>query len=109
VPFTKVMEHVAQGFEAFGVGVLLLGLLWSVALAVRVWSANGGRAAYLALRETFGRRRAHPAERTRARPDRADPDFPELLAAAGDRGHAALASSRHEWRRHHRSSDAQAQ
>jgi uncharacterized membrane protein len=54
VPFTAVMEHVAQGFEAFGVGVLVLGLLWSIALAVRVWPANGGRAAYLALREIFG-------------------------------------------------------
>jgi hypothetical protein len=27
--FTDVMEHVAQGFEAFGVAVLILGLAWS--------------------------------------------------------------------------------
>jgi uncharacterized membrane protein len=54
VPFTALMTHVAQGFEACGAGVLVLGLLSSIVLGVRVWSANGGRAAYMALRETFG-------------------------------------------------------
>ncbi|MFG2040770.1 DUF1622 domain-containing protein [Dactylosporangium sp. NPDC048998] len=52
--FTDVMEHAAQGFEAFGVFVLLFGLVWSVVLAARIWRAAGGRRGYLALRETFG-------------------------------------------------------
>jgi uncharacterized membrane protein len=52
--FTDVMEHVAQGFEAFGVGVLILGLVWSVIVAARIWRAAGGRRGYQALRETFG-------------------------------------------------------
>jgi uncharacterized membrane protein len=52
--FTEVMEHVAQGFEAVGVVILVLGLLWSVALAIRTWRRAGGRPAYQALRESFG-------------------------------------------------------
>lgn len=52
--FTDVMEHVAQGFEAFGVAVLILGLAWSVIVAARTWRAAGGRRGYRALRETFG-------------------------------------------------------
>jgi uncharacterized membrane protein len=52
--FTDVMEHVAQGFEAFGVAVLMLGLAWSVIVAARTWRAAGGRRGYQALRETFG-------------------------------------------------------
>lgn len=52
--FTDVMEHVAQGFEAFGVAVLILGLAWSVIFATRTWRAAGGRRGYQALRETFG-------------------------------------------------------
>jgi uncharacterized membrane protein len=52
--FTDVMEHVAQGFEAFGVGVLVVGLCWSLAVAGRVWRTAGGRPGFRALRETFG-------------------------------------------------------
>src|SRR6266487_3671427 len=52
--FTDVMKHVAQGFEAFGVAVLILGLAWSVIVATRTWRAAGGRRGYRALRETFG-------------------------------------------------------
>src|SRR5262245_12568657 len=52
--FTDVMKHVAQGFEAFGVAVLVLGLAWSAIVATRTWRAAGGRRGYQALRETFG-------------------------------------------------------
>jgi uncharacterized membrane protein len=52
--FTDVMEHVAQGFEAIGVGVLIAGLGWSIVLAGRVWRAAGGDRGFRALRETFG-------------------------------------------------------
>lgn len=52
--FTETMDHVAQGFEAIGVGVLLLGLVWSMVLAVRTWRVAGGRSGYQALRESFG-------------------------------------------------------
>ena|SRR5690242_15199637 len=52
--FTDMMEHVAQGFEAFGVAFLILGLAWSIIVATRTWHAAGGRRGYQALRETFG-------------------------------------------------------
>jgi uncharacterized membrane protein len=52
--YTNVMQHVAQGFEAFGVAVLVLGMAWSVIVAYRTWRATGGRRGYQALRETFG-------------------------------------------------------
>ena len=52
--FTDLMEHVAQGFDALGAGVLVAGLLWSLVVAVRTWMRGGGRRAYRALRETFG-------------------------------------------------------
>jgi uncharacterized membrane protein len=52
--FTDVMKHVAQGFEAVGVAVLILGLAWSVIFATRTWRAAGGRRGYQVLRQTFG-------------------------------------------------------
>ena len=53
--FTETMDHVAQGFEAFGAAVLVLGLVWSLAFAAVVWRRSGnGRRGYQALRETFG-------------------------------------------------------
>ena len=52
--FGVVMDHVAQGFEAIGAGVLVLGLVWSAVLACRTWAAAGGRRGYEALRESFG-------------------------------------------------------
>lgn len=52
--FTEVMGHVAQGFEAIGVLVLVVGLVWSLVLAATVWRRTGGRAGYVALRESFG-------------------------------------------------------
>lgn len=53
--FTEVMDKVAEGFEAFGAAVLVLGLVWSLAFAAVVWRRSGnGRGGYQALRETFG-------------------------------------------------------
>ena len=53
--FTEAMDHVAQGFEAFGAAVLVLGLVWSLVFAAVVWRRSGnGRVGYEALRETFG-------------------------------------------------------
>ena len=54
MPFTTTMEHVAQGFEAFGTIVLALGLGWSIVLAGRVWRTEGGRRGFKTLRDTFG-------------------------------------------------------
>jgi uncharacterized membrane protein len=53
--FTELMDHVAQGFEALGAAILVVGVIWSFvlgAVAVRRfgWSAR----AYLVLRQAFG-------------------------------------------------------
>jgi uncharacterized membrane protein len=53
--FTVVMVHVAQGFEALGAAVLVVGVVWSIVLAVIAWRRFGKpRRAYAALRQTFG-------------------------------------------------------
>jgi uncharacterized membrane protein len=52
--FTDLMEHVAQGFEATGVGVLIVGLCWSLVLAGSVWRTSGAQRGFRTLRETFG-------------------------------------------------------
>ncbi|AIJ23576.1 DUF1622 domain-containing protein [Amycolatopsis methanolica] len=52
--FSGVMEHVAQGFEAAGAFALVVGLLWSLVVAARLWRKEGNRRGYRALRETFG-------------------------------------------------------
>lgn len=53
--FVDLMEDVAKGFEAFGVAVLVVGLLWSIVLAAVVWRrTRAGREAYGVLRESFG-------------------------------------------------------
>ncbi len=52
--FTEIMDLVARGFEAVGVVGLLVGLVWSVVLALRTWRTAGGRTAFQALRESFG-------------------------------------------------------
>jgi len=53
--FTTAMDHVAQGFEAFGVLILVVGTIWSLILATITLrrARNGGRA-YTALRQSFG-------------------------------------------------------
>jgi uncharacterized membrane protein len=53
--FTAVMEHVAQGFEALGAAILVVGVVWSVVLAILVWRRSGGaQQGYLTLRRVFG-------------------------------------------------------
>lgn len=53
--FVEVMEHVAQGFEAFGAATLVVGGLWSLGLAATVWRRSGnGNDAYRVLRSAFG-------------------------------------------------------
>lgn len=53
--FTTVMSHVAQGFEALGAVVLIVGAVWSIVLAVIAWRRTGtARRGYNALRAAFG-------------------------------------------------------
>jgi uncharacterized membrane protein len=52
--FTSLLGHVARVFEGFGVGVLVVGLVWSVVVASRAWRVAGGQHGYRVLRETFG-------------------------------------------------------
>jgi uncharacterized membrane protein len=53
--FTGAMEHVAQGFEALGAAILVVGVLWSFILAAVVWRRSGKpQRGYLALRRAFG-------------------------------------------------------
>jgi uncharacterized membrane protein len=53
--FPTVMNHVAQGFEGLGAAVLIVGVVWSVVLAVLAWRRTGRAArAYTALRQAFG-------------------------------------------------------
>jgi uncharacterized membrane protein len=53
--FTPLMDHVAEGFEALGAAILVVGVIWSFVLAAVAarrfgWSAK----AYLVLRQAFG-------------------------------------------------------
>jgi uncharacterized membrane protein len=53
--FTETMEHVAMGVELLGVGVLVVGLVWSgVRAAARMNRTKDGRATYAGLRENIG-------------------------------------------------------
>jgi uncharacterized membrane protein len=53
--FATVMDRVAQGFEALGVAVLVVGVIWSAVLAVLAWRRSGsGEHGMAALRRTFG-------------------------------------------------------
>ncbi|HEX6876341.1 MAG TPA: DUF1622 domain-containing protein [Nocardioidaceae bacterium] len=52
--FVELMDYVGNAFEAVGVGVLVLGLVWSVVVSTRVWRKAEGREAYRVLRESFG-------------------------------------------------------
>ena len=53
--FATVMDHVAQGFEALGTAILVVGIVWSFALAVVARRRSRQPAkAYLALRQAFG-------------------------------------------------------
>jgi uncharacterized membrane protein len=53
--FSGLMDHVAQGFEALGAVILVVGVIWSFVLAAVAarrygWSAK----VYLVLRQAFG-------------------------------------------------------
>ena len=53
--FTSVMDHVAQGFEVLGTGILVVGIVWSFVLAVVAWRRSGQPSkGYLALRTAIG-------------------------------------------------------
>ncbi len=53
--FNELMDHVAQGFEALGAAILVVGVIWSFALAAATVRRSGWSAkAYLVLRQAFG-------------------------------------------------------
>ncbi len=53
--FTTVMDHVAQGFEALGAAILVVGIIWSFVLAAVTARRSGwSGGAYRVLREAFG-------------------------------------------------------
>lgn len=53
--FSTAMDQVAQGFEALGALILVVGVVWSVVLAVLAWRRSGSpQPAYAALRQAFG-------------------------------------------------------
>ena len=54
-PFTWLMDLVAQGFEALGAAILVVGVIWSVVLAVMTARRSRSSAkAYLVARQAFG-------------------------------------------------------
>jgi uncharacterized membrane protein len=53
--FTTAMNHVAQAFEGLGAAVLVVGVVWSIVLAVLAWRRTGRAGpVYNALRQAFG-------------------------------------------------------
>ena len=53
--FAELMDHVAQGFEALGAAILVVGVIWSFVLAAVATRRSGWSAtAYLVLRQAFG-------------------------------------------------------
>jgi uncharacterized membrane protein len=53
--FSTTMDHVAQAFEGLGALILVVGVLWSLVLAVLAWRRSGSpKRAYSALRQAFG-------------------------------------------------------
>ena len=53
--FTMLMDHVAQGFEALGAAILVVGVIWSFVLAAVAARRSGWSAKpYLVLRQAFG-------------------------------------------------------
>ena len=53
--FTGLMDHVAQGFEALGAAILVVGVIWSFILAAVAARRSGWSAqAYLVVRQAFG-------------------------------------------------------
>ena len=52
--FTSLLADAARVFEAIGVAVLVVGLVWSVVVATIAWRSDGGSRGYQTLRRTFG-------------------------------------------------------
>ena len=53
--FTELMDHVAQGFEALGAAILVVGVVWSfVLVAVTARRSGWSAKTYLVLRQAFG-------------------------------------------------------
>ena len=53
--FTTVMDDVALAFEALGAVILVVGVVWSLSLAVVTWRRSGKPyRGYAALRQAFG-------------------------------------------------------
>ncbi|GAA4800588.1 DUF1622 domain-containing protein [Actinomycetospora chlora] len=53
--FVDLMDRVAQVFEVVAVGLLVVGLVWSLVLAGVTWvRSRAGHRAFVALRESFG-------------------------------------------------------
>jgi uncharacterized membrane protein len=53
--FSAFMDHVAQGFEALGAVILVVGVIWSFVLAAATWRRSGlSPKVYLVLRQAFG-------------------------------------------------------
>jgi len=53
--FTPLMDHIAEGFEALGAAILIVGVIWSFILAAVTARRSGWSAkAYLVLRQAFG-------------------------------------------------------
>jgi len=53
--FTHAMEHVAQGFEVLGVGILAVGAVWSFVVAGLRWRrSRQASQAYALVRQAFG-------------------------------------------------------
>jgi uncharacterized membrane protein len=54
-PFNALMDHVAQGFEALGAAIMVVGVIWSFVLAaIAVRRSGWSPRAYLVLRQAFG-------------------------------------------------------
>ncbi len=52
--FNELMDHVAQGFEALGVAILVVGVIWSFVLGAMATRRSGwSSTAYLVLRQAF--------------------------------------------------------
>ena len=53
--FTGLMTLIAQGFEALGAAILVLGAIWSVVLAATTaWRSRSSARTYLVARQAFG-------------------------------------------------------
>src|SRR6266516_8114187 len=53
--FTGLMDHIAEGFEALGAAILVVGVIWSFVLAAVAARRSGwSTKAYLVLRQAFG-------------------------------------------------------